>query len=511
MHPEVVRGLRHVLDDEKYTDVAFCVGSPDAGATIRVFRAVRCILAATSPVFAAMLYGSMREGVEGEGEPVRVEDVSVDAFKCVLQYLYGSEPTELSIYTVTGVLYAAEKYCLDGLKNHCLQFVDAHIADDDSSKVLARAAEQGFDQVMEVCERFTESVAMKERFLNEEARIVEKRLGLTWNDIRTEQESQSESLQAVNEFLRTKCSSMAPVWGYESCIATINAGEAYLVVIANDIKEVVRMELEYTAMIMKVAVHHYKGSTAQLREVVTPCCSEHRKGALVFAIPLIELHETPKQLSHDTQDMQTHPRSLSVPDASACEGCHMNQVQRNIHLRHGHRHMCIAKPGRGVVLLQGERQGWKAVVLEVNEETMLATIVGPCWQDDCDSWQDELDVKPDACGESDQNSSPKVEHSDHDKPSSSNLSTNPSGDSGVTDKHTHAIRAVVPCSHLLFTRYLYNLNVTPEGFTGTGPCSDDELMLALKQKSRRSWLWTQLGEFPYVEVSACRKRQRKMH
>lgn len=57
-------------------------------------------------------------------------------------------------------------------------------------------------QVMEVCERFTESVAMKERFLNEEARIVEKRLGLTWNDIRTEQESQSESLQAVNEFLR---------------------------------------------------------------------------------------------------------------------------------------------------------------------------------------------------------------------------------------------------------------------------------------------------------------------
>lgn len=42
------------------------------------------------------------------------------------------------------------------------------------------------------------------------------------------------------------------------------------------------------------------------------------------------------------------------------------------------------------VLLQGERQGWKAVVLEVNEETMLATIVGPCWQDDCDSWQDEL-------------------------------------------------------------------------------------------------------------------------
>lgn len=63
------------------------------------------------------------------------------------QYLYGSEPTELSIYTVTGVLYAAEKYCLDGLKNHCLQFVDAHIADDDSSKVLARAAEQGFDQV----------------------------------------------------------------------------------------------------------------------------------------------------------------------------------------------------------------------------------------------------------------------------------------------------------------------------------------------------------------------------
>lgn len=37
------------------------------------------------------------------------------------QYLYGSEPSELSIHNVTEVLYAAEKYCLDGLKQYCLQ------------------------------------------------------------------------------------------------------------------------------------------------------------------------------------------------------------------------------------------------------------------------------------------------------------------------------------------------------------------------------------------------------
>mmetsp|Transcript_24305 Transcript_24305/g.33476 ORF Transcript_24305/g.33476 Transcript_24305/m.33476 type:complete len:461 (-) Transcript_24305:122-1504(-) len=458
MHIEVSKNLRRLLDEELYTDVAFSVGPEPT-----TFRAIRSILAASSPVFSAMLFGTMREGINNTKhifEPIRLEDVTADAFRCMLQYLYGSDVVaaqSLALHNVAETLYAAEKYSLDGLKQLCLSFVDQHIADDDSHHVLRLAQDQGFTQVLEMVAEFASSVGLKEVFLSEEASIVEAKRGLTWTDIREEYEEreQNVSLQAIDHFLRTEFGNLCAVWGYECCLAAINAGEAALVVIAKDIPEVVRMELEYNAMIMKVAVHHYKGTTARLREVVTLCPTEFRKGALVFthsAFNRFDIADTGDQL-----EMVVH-ESARIQPVSCCE----NAL--------GQRHECITKRGRGVVILHGDRQGWKAVLLGVEEFNNEVTIFGPCWQDDDST---EFDAE-----------------SSHASP-------------------LEVFREVIPCSQLLFTRYCYDVDGAIKSMGGNDGYSDCELITQLQKTTNQSWLFTKLGQSTESEASEmCRKRPR---
>ena len=75
---ELVAALSRIWEDQKFTDVDFLLGS-------EVIPAHKAVLAAHSPYFESMLYGSMREASMRE---IVLEGVPVTAFRKVLQFAY---------------------------------------------------------------------------------------------------------------------------------------------------------------------------------------------------------------------------------------------------------------------------------------------------------------------------------------------------------------------------------------------------------------------------------------
>lgn len=86
----------------------------------RTFLAHKGILAARSPVFEGLIQSGMRESASGI---VRIKDVSVKAMENVLSYIYtGLTDEKLNwsdVREVQELIYAADKYCLVGLRSYC--------------------------------------------------------------------------------------------------------------------------------------------------------------------------------------------------------------------------------------------------------------------------------------------------------------------------------------------------------------------------------------------------------
>jgi len=79
--PSVADSLHAICCTEKFADVHFIVGQSRSRVPGH-----KSILAARSDVFAAMLFGGMKESLETADIPV--PDLPVEAFQNVLWYLY---------------------------------------------------------------------------------------------------------------------------------------------------------------------------------------------------------------------------------------------------------------------------------------------------------------------------------------------------------------------------------------------------------------------------------------
>lgn len=73
-----VTGLLCLLDEEKYTDITFCV----SGSRVHAHRA---IVASQSDYFDRLLYGHMKEARSSE---ITLEETPVDAFRILLRFMY---------------------------------------------------------------------------------------------------------------------------------------------------------------------------------------------------------------------------------------------------------------------------------------------------------------------------------------------------------------------------------------------------------------------------------------
>lgn len=127
--------LGHLLDCNLGTDVSFMVGG-------ETFPAHRAVLAARSPVFSALLFGSMADAAMPS---ITLQDSNPAAFKVMLKFIYsdalppddefGGSTVEMMLH----LLAAADRFALDRLKLMCALKLWENISVDTAASVLACA------------------------------------------------------------------------------------------------------------------------------------------------------------------------------------------------------------------------------------------------------------------------------------------------------------------------------------------------------------------------------------
>lgn len=114
IHEQLQKNLRlvefdvfeRILKSENYSDFTLTVGD----ATFPVHK---CILAAKSPVFAAMFANDMKEKKENV---VEIKDVKPEVMAEVLRFIYAGKVGEIKSFALD-LYVAAEKYSIDALKD----------------------------------------------------------------------------------------------------------------------------------------------------------------------------------------------------------------------------------------------------------------------------------------------------------------------------------------------------------------------------------------------------------
>nr|CAD7608737.1 unnamed protein product [Timema genevievae] len=116
--PMGVLSIYDLMRNVKWSDVTFVVGrSSEEEETL---RAHKLLLAASSPVFEAMLYGSL-----AESGPVRVTDLKPRTFLALLEYVYTDESNFQEMEDAFETLYAAKKYLLPQLVTRCNEYISS--------------------------------------------------------------------------------------------------------------------------------------------------------------------------------------------------------------------------------------------------------------------------------------------------------------------------------------------------------------------------------------------------
>ncbi|GER45944.1 BTB/POZ domain-containing protein [Striga asiatica] len=117
--------LGRMLSEGIHTDI-------EINASDGSVRAHRAVLAARSPVFRSMFSHDLREK---ENSAVDLPDMSIEACRALLHYMYGSiGPDEFSAHRLA-LLWAADKYDISDLKDACHESL---LEDIDTNNVLER-------------------------------------------------------------------------------------------------------------------------------------------------------------------------------------------------------------------------------------------------------------------------------------------------------------------------------------------------------------------------------------
>lgn len=85
--------LQHLFNNEEYSDVTIKASDSQN----RVVHANKCILAAASPVFSRMFYGSFKEASQNE---VVIEDCRIEALIPFIRQIYGFYPSQFESLTL---------------------------------------------------------------------------------------------------------------------------------------------------------------------------------------------------------------------------------------------------------------------------------------------------------------------------------------------------------------------------------------------------------------------------
>ncbi|CAG9784721.1 unnamed protein product [Diatraea saccharalis] len=135
--------VSHLLQSGECCDCTFLVGSEPNRSRL---KAHKVILAAASPVFMAMFYGSM-----AEKGPIEILDLQPEDFETILQYIYTKNASFCSVEKTFSVYYGAKKYMLQSLEKECLLFISLNINPQNICRVYKFARFNDEIQLLDQC------------------------------------------------------------------------------------------------------------------------------------------------------------------------------------------------------------------------------------------------------------------------------------------------------------------------------------------------------------------------
>lgn len=120
--------LDELMKDEKFSDVILVVGG-------EIFRTHKCILANRSPVFAAMFERCMKGKAENR---VEIKEIDHNVFQEMLRFIYTGKVIGIE-NIVKGLLAAADKYSIEGLKVMCEETLFKNVSTENAVEYLKTA------------------------------------------------------------------------------------------------------------------------------------------------------------------------------------------------------------------------------------------------------------------------------------------------------------------------------------------------------------------------------------
>ncbi|KAI5704286.1 hypothetical protein M8J75_003751 [Diaphorina citri] len=117
----VAQRFQKLFELAEWADCKFLVGSDEPRTE---FLCHKLVLAASSPVFEALFYGSL---ANKQDEPVVLPDMEPEHFQLFIKYLYTDTLIIPDLDTAQGILYAAQKYLIPHLAKHCVKYLECSL------------------------------------------------------------------------------------------------------------------------------------------------------------------------------------------------------------------------------------------------------------------------------------------------------------------------------------------------------------------------------------------------
>nr|CAB3494678.1 unnamed protein product [Digitaria exilis] len=155
------------LPDSSQHFHAFLLGGKGADVRFLVtgesFDAHRCVLAARSPVFDALLFGPMKEGTN-TGSCIRIQDMQPQVFQSLLHFIYTDslqetegQDKEVRVIMTQHLLEAVDRYCMERLKLICEERLCRYIDVSTVATSLALAEQHRCQGLKKACFEFLKS------------------------------------------------------------------------------------------------------------------------------------------------------------------------------------------------------------------------------------------------------------------------------------------------------------------------------------------------------------------
>lgn len=142
---EISSDYKKMFGDESFVDFELHMSDQ------KVLKTHKVVLAARSPVFYAMLKNDMQEAKEGS---VNVPDFDSELMKEVLRYIYYNQVENLE-EIAEKLIFAAEKYNIEGLKKMCIDHIITSLTTENLIKALIIA-----DQISDSSKLFDECLSL---------------------------------------------------------------------------------------------------------------------------------------------------------------------------------------------------------------------------------------------------------------------------------------------------------------------------------------------------------------